>query len=237
MSVSSRGPGPRCHAPSLAGASRTLVDSLPQPDDHDHQVGEVARPPGPHAGQGPAANAGTTANSISASVRRPGRPCRARPSPATTAAAAATATARTPRVAARPIELGTADRRRCASVPWRARPAGELPRRCRDPRRLAPSVTSASQGARAILGARAAVAQLARASACHAEGRGFESLQPLVTKAPLLAGFFFVRTARTGGDLARATTRRYQSKPGAHPRRPAPCSVRTRLQRRPRGLV
>src|SRR5215217_5012106 len=31
----------------------------------------------------------------------------------------------------------------------------------------------------AILAVRAAVAQLARASACHAEGRGFESLQPL----------------------------------------------------------
>ena len=31
----------------------------------------------------------------------------------------------------------------------------------------------------AILRPRAAVAQLARASACHAEGRGFESLQPL----------------------------------------------------------
>src|SRR4051794_13720077 len=35
----------------------------------------------------------------------------------------------------------------------------------------------------------AAVAQLARASACHAEGRGFESLQPLHTKAPLRRGF------------------------------------------------
>ncbi len=35
----------------------------------------------------------------------------------------------------------------------------------------------------------AAVAQLARASACHAEGRGFESLQPL-RKAPLRRGFF-----------------------------------------------
>ena len=34
----------------------------------------------------------------------------------------------------------------------------------------------------------AAVAQLARASACHAEGRGFESLQPL-PEAPLRRGF------------------------------------------------
>ena len=31
---------------------------------------------------------------------------------------------------------------------------------------------------------RAAVAQLARASACHAEGRGFESLQPLFRESP-----------------------------------------------------
>src|ERR1044071_3867156 len=31
----------------------------------------------------------------------------------------------------------------------------------------------------------AAVAQLARASACHAEGRGFESLQPLRTRSRL----------------------------------------------------
>jgi hypothetical protein len=30
---------------------------------------------------------------------------------------------------------------------------------------------------------------LARASACHAEGRGFESLHPLLTKTPHLAGF------------------------------------------------
>jgi hypothetical protein len=36
----------------------------------------------------------------------------------------------------------------------------------------------------------AAVAQLARASACHAEGRGFESLQPLLKEAPQIAGFF-----------------------------------------------
>ena len=35
-----------------------------------------------------------------------------------------------------------------------------------------------------------AVAQLARASACHAEGRGFESLQPLV-KGPLMRVFCF----------------------------------------------
>ena len=37
--------------------------------------------------------------------------------------------------------------------------------------------------------ARADVAQLARASACHAEGRGFESLHPLHEKAPLTRGF------------------------------------------------
>src|SRR5579875_1166198 len=39
----------------------------------------------------------------------------------------------------------------------------------------------------------AAVAQLARASACHAEGREFESLQPLDREALLITGFFFCR--------------------------------------------
>src|SRR6185503_21188351 len=52
---------------------------------------------------------------------------------------------------------------------------------------------------------RAAVAQLARASACHAEGRGFESLQPLPrtpvpgvssTQANRSSGRFFRDTAR-----------------------------------------
>jgi hypothetical protein len=37
---------------------------------------------------------------------------------------------------------------------------------------------------KARIGHRAAVAQLARASACHAEGRGFESHQPLPTTEP-----------------------------------------------------
>src|SRR4051812_31035204 len=40
----------------------------------------------------------------------------------------------------------------------------------------------------AILSPPADVAQLARASACHAEGRGFESLHPLLAKAPHLRG-------------------------------------------------
>ena len=43
----------------------------------------------------------------------------------------------------------------------------------------------------AILFAFADVAQLARASACHAEGRGFESHHPLLTKAPLKVGFSY----------------------------------------------
>jgi hypothetical protein len=37
--------------------------------------------------------------------------------------------------------------------------------------------------------ARADVAQLARASPCHGEGRGFESLHPLRAKPPHLLGF------------------------------------------------
>src|SRR5579875_2046252 len=41
----------------------------------------------------------------------------------------------------------------------------------------------------------AAVAQLARASACHAEGREFESLQPLLRKALQTEGFFVPASA------------------------------------------
>ena len=48
-------------------------------------------------------------------------------------------------------------------------------------------------------------------AACHAEGRGFESLQPLDMKALQIGGFFFARTALTGGDPAGATIRRYQN--------------------------
>jgi hypothetical protein len=44
-------------------------------------------------------------------------------------------------------------------------------------------------GARVILTSLAAVAQLARASACHAEGRGFESLQPLIEPKPAAVSF------------------------------------------------
>src|SRR2546423_5309021 len=41
---------------------------------------------------------------------------------------------------------------------------------------------------------RAAVAQLARASACHAEGRGFESHQPLSRAPPVQVGSTRSRT-------------------------------------------
>src|SRR3954451_14503013 len=51
----------------------------------------------------------------------------------------------------------------------------------------------------AILSPPAAVAPLARASACHAEGRGFESHHPLLEKAPHERGFFVVtRPAEIG---------------------------------------
>src|SRR4051794_35878329 len=53
------------------------------------------------------------------------------------------------------------------------------------------------------MGALAAVAQLARASACHAEGRGFESLQPLERK-PRSGGVFFCSA------LSRGKLRRHQ---------------------------
>jgi hypothetical protein len=52
--------------------------------------------------------------------------------------------------------------------------------------------------AASIIRHRAAVAQLARASACHAEGRGFESLQPLRRKPSKSEGFSFGRSAHEG---------------------------------------
>src|SRR6202021_551854 len=52
-----------------------------------------------------------------------------------------------------------------------------------------PSACPGLAGSTDILGRLAAVAQLARASACHAEGRGFESLQPLDQKPRSRAGF------------------------------------------------
>jgi hypothetical protein len=60
---------------------------------------------------------------------------------------------------------------------WRAALTGRCVARSRNPHR------------QARIRPRAAVAQLARASACHAEGRGFESHQPLFAKARSGAGF------------------------------------------------
>jgi hypothetical protein len=70
----------------------------------------------------------------------------------------------------------------------------------------------------AILTPAAAVAQLARASACHAEGRGFESLQPL-PKRSAFAGLF-----RRGSRQVRL--RRVGLKPDSRP------ADRRRLQRK-----
>ncbi len=66
-------------------------------------------------------------------------------------------------------------------------------------------------GSRAIIRAFADVAQLARASACHAEGRGFESLHPLVAKGPLRRAFRvegdgFAGWARVRGYHSRVPT-------------------------------
>src|SRR3954452_9599430 len=54
---------------------------------------------------------------------------------------------------------------------------------------------SAARGPRLYFPRRAAVAQLARASACHAEGRGFESHQPLA-RSPLPERVFRFRGSR-----------------------------------------
>jgi hypothetical protein len=53
----------------------------------------------------------------------------------------------------------------------------------------------------------AAVAQLARASACHAEGRGFESLQPL-HKRPAKTGLSSVRIRACNEHLPKPTPKR-----------------------------
>ena len=83
----------------------------------------------------------------------------------------------------------------------------------------------------------AAVAQLARASACHAEGRGFESLQPLVTKAPLRRGFLVpgrdgIRVAEDQSGWLRAPLRQNLSMtpaPSPSPHKNARSSVFARV--------
>ena len=50
---------------------------------------------------------------------------------------------------------------------------------------------------------RAAVAQLARASACHAEGRGFESLQPLFRECLHVGGLGLAMAAETRSNHPR----------------------------------
>jgi hypothetical protein len=67
---------------------------------------------------------------------------------------------------------------------------------------------------------RAAVAQLARASACHAEGRGFESHQPLPVAGPSPAPARFTAWPDSGPNASRGPARR--------PRRPV-----ARFRRRP----
>jgi hypothetical protein len=42
---------------------------------------------------------------------------------------------------------------------------------------------------------------------CHAEGRGFESLHPLQSKAPLRRGFLMSRVARSSSRMVTATSR------------------------------
>ena len=78
---------------------------------------------------------------------------------------------------------------------WRAR-AWCSARSASSPTSWAPTSTRSPRSSspdRSLFSAHhAAVAQLARASACHAEGRGFESLQPLSQKARLCGPFVFL---------------------------------------------
>ncbi len=129
------------------------------------------------------------------------------------------ATSRSPLDACRPVAPSSCASTSSASSPrvrgiattWRSSPshaAGDL--RLRAP--------PARRGGRAILGARAAVAQLARASACHAEGREFESLQPLATRNPPNRGVF---CCPDGESLTRAVAGSSPSRRPAWPDRSA----------------
>jgi hypothetical protein len=86
-----------------------------------------------------------------------------------------------------------ARRGHAARVSEARRAARKAPRSVRRPRvRPPPGSRGRRPGTCPILRDRAAVAQLARASACHAEGREFESLQPL-RRSPRRRGGFFVQ--------------------------------------------
>ncbi len=109
---------------------------------------------------------------------------------------------------------------RCVTTP---------PRRRTDRRRA--SKGTAAPGL--YSGAAADVAQLARASACHAEGRGFESHHPLCRKArlprgPLIRPIFNAegRKPRSRGPepyaLGSASVSRYETHAGARPPRGGP---------------
>src|SRR6188768_2422292 len=69
-----------------------------------------------------------------------------------------------------------------------------------------------SQRGAAIIRARADVAQLARASACHAEGRGFESHHPLLER-PWKRGLS-VAQAHLGTEAWRASWKRFGNAEG-----------------------
>ena len=79
-----------------------------------------------------------------------------------------------------------------------------------------------------------------RSTACHAEGRGFESLHPLVTEAPLLAGFLRFRGCSELERGPRRAGRRCliggaRGGPGRPPRGIAVRAARSRGWRRPAG--
>src|SRR5437763_14256678 len=84
-----------------------------------------------------------------------------------------------------------------AGTPTRARPARVAAKRSL-PRMPSSLNLPRSRVKPFYTGARAAVAQLARASACHVEGRGFESLQPLGRKPRIARGFCLGGMARSG---------------------------------------
>src|SRR5262245_11794525 len=89
----------------------------------------------------------------------------------------------------------------------------------------------ASTKGRAILAAHADVAQLARASACHAEGRGFESHHPLFRTPPPRRGFCF-QEGHVVGDYPRLSPHaaRTAVRPSRERRPPTVSRFRTRTR-------
>ena len=141
---------------------------------------------------------------------------RASPDSGAASSAAKRGSARRPRAAAAAtLASRTAARIRRTARPY---PPALVQRRCREPG--------------LYCGTRADVAQLARASACHAEGRGFESLHPLLTKAlePGLSVFLSQPPGSSAGLPRRSPRIGSRTTPAQHVARLLQRAAEDRLQ-------